>query len=69
MSAIFQIQQVTNGEVKRMCVYSQRDFEYMVGKGWEPVAPPVPKPVAEVATNEAKDATPKKRGRPAKVNH
>ena len=62
------IYQIENGD-KRMCVYSQRDFEYMVGKGWKPVAKPVPQPVAEIATNVAEDATPKKRGRPAKVNH
>ena len=61
------IYQIENGD-KRMCVYSQRDFEYMVGKGWRPVAKPEPKPVAELA-ELAELAEPKKRGRPAKEKH
>ena len=60
------IYQIENGD-KRMCVYSQRDFEYMVGKGWKPVDKPVPQPVAAEPAKVSEE--PKKRGRPAKVNH
>ena len=61
------IYQIENGD-KRMCVYSQRDFEYMTGKGWKPVAKPCP-PAAPVEEVAAKPEAPKKRGRPAKVNN
>lgn len=56
-SPIFQIQK----DDKRMCVYSQRDLDYMVSKGWGPVVPPAP-PVVEPVSTVAE--TPKKRGRP-----
>lgn len=60
MSDIFQL---VNKEGARMAVYSQRDYDYMTARGWKLY----PTPVAEVAVAEV--ATPKKRGRPAKVEH
>ena len=57
--------QIENAEGKRMCVYSERDFDYMVSKGWRKYVPPAPDPEPVVAA-----ALPiKKRGRPAKVEH
>ena len=73
MSVIIQIEK----DGKRMCVYSQRDFEYMVGKGWKPfVATPIPEPVKTPDAEDMKGVSEamipigrKKPGRPAKVKH
>lgn len=67
MSVIIQIE---NPEGKRMCVYSQRDFEYMIGKGWFPHAPACPPaPLPATPLPNAADAPKKRPGRPAKVKH
>ena len=56
------IYQIVSPEGKRMAVWSKRDLEYMELKGWKLFKHP--DHVAEVATNVAEVATPKKRGRP-----
>ena len=64
MSVCIQIEK----DDKRMCVYSERDFDYMVSKGWKKYVAPAPAP----APNPEPVATAlpmKKRGRPAKVGH
>lgn len=62
--------QIENAEGRRMCVYSERDFEYMVKKGWRkyvaPAPAPAPDPEPVIAATIVK---PKKRGRPSKVEH
>lgn len=61
MSVCIQIEK----DDKRMCVYSERDFDYMVSKGWRKYVPPAPDPEPVVAAVLPM----KKRGRPAKVEH
>lgn len=68
MSYIKQIETEKDGEVKRMCVYSERDFDYMVSKGWRAVQPPATEP-AKVQSVPVDPVPAKRRGRPAKVTH
>lgn len=64
MSVCIQIEK----DDKRMCVYSERDFDYMVSKGWRAVQPAVTEPA--LAQSVPVDPAPaKRRGRPARVQH
>ena len=62
--------QIENAEGKRMCVYSERDFDYMVKKGWRKyVAPaPDPEPVIAATLQVAEEKPAKRRGRPARAH-
>lgn len=61
--------QIENADGKRMCVYSERDFDYMVSKGWRAVQPVQPVEPAPVEAAPIESAPTKRRGRPARVNH
>ena len=65
MSVCIQIEK----DDKRMCVYSERDFEYMVKKGWKKYVAPAPAPAPDPEPVIAATVKPKKRGRPSKVEH